>query len=288
MALEFFLKKAKKVKTTVAYGGEIGRSENLNMIDLLNIKIKPLKDVKQKKFNKIAMVETYPGGNNQFSEEIMPSIVIDHHPQKKKYAADYSDVRKDIGANSTILTEYFIYSRYKMNKKIATALLYAIKTDTMSLNRGSTANDIEAFSYLYTKADINLLKKIEQPSLSPDEFDAFGKAVQNKKIIKNAFFSEIGKVDDREIIPQIADFCLTREGIKLSVIFGFLNGDIVISMRNRDNRKNAGKILIKAFEGIGTAGGHKSMAAAVIKLSDIEESKDEAFSMIVDKITKML
>lgn len=288
VSLAFFLKKAKKVKAVIAYGGEIARSENLNMIELLNIRMKHLKDINRKKFSKIAMVETYPGGNNSFSENITPAIVIDHHPQKKKYNALYVDLRTDIGANSSIITEYFIYSRYKMNKKIATALLYAIKTDTMSLNRGSTASDIEAFSYLYTKADINLLKKIEQPSLSSDEFDAFGKAIQNKKIVKNVFFSRIGKVNDREIIPQIADFCLTRQEIKMSVIFGFLNGEIILSMRNKDSRKDAGQILIKAFDGIGSAGGHKSMAAAVLKRSGFPEPEEEIFSVIVDKIIKML
>ena len=152
------------------------------MIELLNIRMKPLKDIRGKKFDKVAMVETYPGGNNSFYENIMPAIVIDHHPHKKKYNAPYVDLKTDIGANSTIITGYFIYSRYKMNKKVATALLYAIKTDTMSLNRGSTASDIEAFSYLYTKADINLLKKIEQPSLSSDEFDEIGRASCRERV----------------------------------------------------------------------------------------------------------
>ncbi|RMF93621.1 MAG: bifunctional oligoribonuclease/PAP phosphatase NrnA [Candidatus Schekmanbacteria bacterium] len=288
-ALEYFLKKARKVKTTIAYGGEVGRAENLNMIDILNIKMKPLRDVKVEKFNKIAMVETYPGGNNSFDENITPSIVIDHHPQKKKYSAAFIDLRTDIGANSSILAEYFIHSRYKMNKRVATALLYAIKTDTMSLNRGSTPSDIEAFSYLYTQADINLLKKIEQPSLTIEEFDAFGRAIQNKKIVKNVFFSTIGKVKDREIVPQIADFCLLRQGIKLSVILGFLNGELIISMRNKDNRKDAGKILSKAFEDIGSAGGHKTMAAGVIKIEDLnKEDEEEIFTMIVDKISKKM
>ncbi|MBI5376655.1 MAG: DHH family phosphoesterase [Candidatus Schekmanbacteria bacterium] len=284
MALKYLLKKAKKVNVTIGYGGNVGRSENTNMLELLKIKMFTFDQINLNKINKVAMIETAPDGTTSYRGKIAPCIIIDHHPHRGQYNSAFVDIRPEIGANSTILTEYFIYSRYKMTKQIATALLYAIKTDTMSFNRGITSSDIEAFSYLYNLADLNLLKKIEQPSLSLEEFEAFGKATLKKKVVKGVLFSDIGEVKDREIIPQIADFCLELKGIKIAVVIGTINENLFLSARNKDIKIDAGKLLKKAFEELGSAGGHKLMAAAELKMSKLPKSRKEINSFIIENI----
>ena len=178
-----------------------------------------------------------------------------------------------------------------MEKELATALLYAIKCDTLFLNRETHPEDIGAFIYLYPLADINLLQKIQRPAISIEAFDAFGKAVNNRTIYKNPLFSNIGLVNDREIFPQIAEFCLDIKNINFAVIYGLFNGSIVVSIRNSDGKKDAGKIIKSALSDIGSAGGHRSMAAAIIKKSAIVSTNKKAKdldSLIIKRFLKVL
>jgi len=289
-ALEFLLKKEKKIKTILAYGGFIGRAENRTMLELLNIKMTNISDINLDKINKFALIETFPGRNNSLPPHIIPDIVIDHHPHEEKTEAKFVDIRPEVGANATILTEYLRYSNHKITKQIATALLFAIKCDTLFLNRETYPEDIEAFIYLYPLADINLLQKIQKPAITIEAFDAFGRAVKNRNIYKNIIFSNIGRVRDREIIPQIAEFCLDIKNINFAVIYGIFNNSIVVSVRNSDGRRDAGEIIKSALGEIGSAGGHRSMAAAIIKKSAISSNKKfkDIDSLIIRRFLKAL
>src|SRR5207248_5567282 len=88
-------------------------------------------------------------------------LVIDHHPEQPGYAAVYKDVRPDYGSTSTILTEHLRAVDVNISERTATAMLYAIKSDTLFFNRQTNRVDIEAFSYLYPLADATLIRKME-------------------------------------------------------------------------------------------------------------------------------
>jgi len=64
-----------------------------------------------------------------------PHIVVDHHQRVGPVDADYCDLRPHYGATSTILTEYLEAAEADVSQRLATALLYGIKSDTLMLNR---------------------------------------------------------------------------------------------------------------------------------------------------------
>ncbi|MEZ4820584.1 MAG: DHH family phosphoesterase [Bdellovibrionota bacterium] len=75
-----------KAKTTIAYGGVIGRAENANMVKYLKLRLTPIDRVDFKKYDRIAMVDTQPQtGNNDLPAPLVPDLVIDHHPKNKKF-----------------------------------------------------------------------------------------------------------------------------------------------------------------------------------------------------------
>ena len=79
-------------------------------------------------FAMIAMVDVQPP---YFGDQLpRADIVFDHHPQPISYEASFKDIRVKYGATSTILTEYLSANDVKLNQRVATALLYGIKTDT--------------------------------------------------------------------------------------------------------------------------------------------------------------
>ena len=170
------------------------------------------------RYDALAMVDVQPA----FCEEALPQIavVIDHHPEAKGWRAPFRDVRPTYGATSTIMTEYLRAAEVKITERVATALFYGIKTDTLHLERGGTRADMEAFAYLYGLANHNILRRIERPELPLDALDALGDALVHRTIIQNALFAHLGRVSRPDLIPQFADLCLQVKGIEWSVVSG--------------------------------------------------------------------
>src|SRR6185312_312516 len=114
-------------------------------------------------FDKIAMVDVEPP---YFGDKIpRADIVIDHHPNYQTGLAPFEDIRVGYGATATIMTEYLVTAEERISERLATALLYGIRSDTLMLSRRATEADIAAFMRLYPLANYNLLRQIDRPEL---------------------------------------------------------------------------------------------------------------------------
>ena len=60
---------------------------------------------------------------------------------------------------------------------------------------------------------------------------------------------------------------LQMEDVKWTVIAGIVNGTMSVSVRNLGYSKNAGDFVKKIFGDIGSAGGHRAMAKAVVPIA---------------------
>jgi nanoRNase/pAp phosphatase (c-di-AMP/oligoRNAs hydrolase) len=214
----------------------------------------------------IAMVDVQPP---YFGARVpRADIVFDHHPQSADYECSFKDIRLKYGATSTILSEYLMSNNIKLNQRLATALLYGIKTDTLMLGRDVSPADIAAFTHLYPLANHNLIRRMEHPSLNPDEVSYFTKALKKQKLIDKVLFSHLGRVKKEDIIPRLADFCLQIAGAEWSVVSGLFQRNLVISMRNVGYVKSAAEIMKKIFADSSVAGGHRTMAKASISIKE--------------------
>jgi nanoRNase/pAp phosphatase (c-di-AMP/oligoRNAs hydrolase) len=104
-------------------------------------------------------------------------VVIDPPPRAAGYDSVIRDIRTSYGATSTILTEYVRATDMEVRPRLATALLYGIKSDTQLLGRETSPHDISAFSYLHALHSPALLRRIERPALPTDALRALGKAL---------------------------------------------------------------------------------------------------------------
>ncbi|MBI2544330.1 MAG: DHH family phosphoesterase, partial [Candidatus Rokubacteria bacterium] len=212
------------------------------------------------------MVDVQPGF---FQERLgQVDLVIDHHPEDRTVRALMKDIRPAYGATSTILTEYLRAAEVKISQRLATALLYGIKSDTLHLERGGTRADMEAFASLYLLANHNWLRRIERPELPQEALDVFAHGLARRQLIRGVLFSHLGAVPYVDLIPQFADLCLQVEGVEWSVVSGIVNAEVHISVRNVGYVKSAGDVVRAAFGDLGAAGGHRAMAKAVIRLAD--------------------
>ena len=249
--------------------GKVTRSENLSMMQLLDIRYTVVDPQSLNNYSMIAMVDVQPP---YFSDRVhRADIVFDHHPLSSKYDSSFKDIRTEYGATSSILSEYLISNNIKLNQRLATALLYGIKADTLMLGREVNTADIEAFAHLYPLANHNLIRRMEHPSLDPDEVSSFTRALKKQKLIDKVLFAHLGRVKKEDIIPRLADFCLQMAGAEWSVVSGLFQRYLVISIRNVGYVKSAAEIVKEVFTDSSIAGGHRTMAKATIPIKEFKQ-----------------
>src|SRR5256885_4446970 len=244
----------RRTKTTAIIGAIQGvtRPENLRMLNLLDIHIETVSQESLKEYDRIAMVDVQPhyfGGLINHAD-----LVIDHHPEQPGYTAVFKDIRADYGSTSTILTEHLRAVDVNISERTATAMLYAIKSDTLFFNRQANRVDIDAFSYLYPLADAALIRKMEGAEITEERLDYVLKAHAFGRLSEQVFCAFLGQSPREDFIPYVADFYLQLENVKWTIIGGIVNDSLVMSVRNLGYSRNAGEFVRKYFANIGSAG----------------------------------
>ena len=260
--------------TPIVTFGEVTRPENLAMLKLLDIQIDQIspEDLHQDGA-RLAMVDVQPPYFEQPLGRV--DLVVDHHPKRTAFKARFADLRTAYGATSTIFTEYLRAAGMEPTQRLATALLYGIKTDTLFLERGSNLADLSAFSFLYPLANRAMITRIERPALPREDLEALGRALSQLKLDNGVAVIHMGEINREDVIPQMAEFCLQIEGVEWGVVSGVVKDRVVISVRNVGYVKSAGEIMKKLFDDIGSAGGHRAMAKAVVPLDRFKEKFGE-------------
>jgi nanoRNase/pAp phosphatase (c-di-AMP/oligoRNAs hydrolase) len=258
-----------KVSAPIATFGRVTRPENLAMLKLLDIQVLQIGREELDEYNRIVLLDVQP---SHFREELPPvHVIIDHHPENENVACLFKDIRPNYGATSTILQEYLHAGDVKITQKLATALLYGIKTDTLLLEREAIENDLRAYSSLYPMANHRLIRRMERPQLPKEDLSVLSKAFHKPSIVDDVIYVHLDDLTREDIVPYIADFCLEVEGIEWAVVSGVYDGKVVVSARNYGTTRSAGELLRAAFSAYGSAGGHRSMAKAVIPLDSLDE-----------------
>src|SRR5882762_8029629 len=263
LALRNVLRRTKATAIIGAIQG-VTRPENVRMVNLLDIHVEQITPESLKEYDRIAMVDVQPHYFGGLIDRV--DLVIDHHPEQPGYAAVFKDIRPDYGSTSTILTEHLRAVDVNISERTATAMLYAIKSDTLFFNRQTNRVDLEAFSYLYPLADAAMIRKMEGAEITVERLDYVLKAYRGGTLADQVFCAFIGPTPREDFITYVADFFLQLEDVKWTVIAGIVNDSLVISVRNLGYTKNAGEFVRKYFADIGSAGGHRSMAKAVVPL----------------------
>jgi len=153
-----------------------------------------------------------------------------------------------------------------ISERTATAMLYAIKSDTLFFNRQANRCDIEAFSYLYPLADAMAIRRMEGAEITMERLHFVVRATERGRMVDQVFSVFLGDVPRDDVIPYVADFFLQLENIKWTLVSGIVNGSFVMSVRNLGYSRNAGDFVRKYFVDIGSAGGHRAMAKAVVPI----------------------
>ncbi len=263
-----------RATTPIVTFGEVTRPENLAMIRLLDIQIDRITEADLHQDGaRLALVDVQPPYFQQKLGRV--DLVVDHHPKRAPFTARFADLRTQYGATSTIFTDYLRAAGMEPSQRLATALLYGIKTDTLFLERGSHIVDVDAFTFLYPFANRAMIMKMERPALPREDLEALGRALSRLQLTDGVAVIHMGEVKREDVIPQMAEFALQIEGVEWGIVSGLSGNRVVISARNVGHVKSAGDIMKRLFDDVGSAGGHRAMAKAVVPLERFKEKFGE-------------
>jgi nanoRNase/pAp phosphatase (c-di-AMP/oligoRNAs hydrolase) len=268
LALRNLLRRTKATAIIGAIQG-VTRPENLRMANMLDIHVEKVTPAQFGDFDRIATVDVQPHYFGGMLDRV--DLVVDHHPEQTGYSAAYKDIRADYGSTSTILTEHLRAVDVNISERTATAMLYAIKSDTLFFARHTNRVDLEAFTFLYPLADAALIRKMEGAEITLDRLEYVTRASQGGIMKDQVFSAFIGEAPREDFIPYTADFFLQLEDVKWTIIAGVVAGSLIISVRNLGYSRNAGEFVKRWFADIGSAGGHRAMAKAVVPIERFRE-----------------
>jgi len=285
-ALAVLLRRVAGVSTRVAFGGIIGRAENRALTQEMDISFERVEDLDLPAGTAIAMVDTQPrASNNVLPAGRIVSVVIDHHPVRADTtAATFTDIRTDYGATGSILVEYLRAAGIEPEAWLATALFYAIQSETMDLGREASGADVAASLYLYPRSDPAAISRIRHARVPASYFRTIHEALAVARKHDRVIAVPLGTLPYPDMVAEIADLFLQMNGVDWTLASGRFRDRLLVSVRTYDDRAHAGTLVRDAIGERGSAGGHGTIAGGQIDLRgrSAEEAEELQNSVLSD------
>lgn len=225
------------ISCDIVYAGTLSHQENIALVKLTNLPLERLtvEDAKKKdlsQYQGCAFLDNQ-GTTSQLTSlatETMPVVaIIDHHKLQEDLHPEFADIRPEVKATATILTQYLqsglldFDSNNTEHIKCATALMHGLRSDTNQL-RQATFEEFIAAAFLSRFYDVSLLDAILESSRSQRVMDVIEKALSQRRVQNNFSMAGVGylRALDRDAIPQAADFLIEEENVHTAVVYGIV------------------------------------------------------------------
>jgi len=257
------------VECDIVYAGTLSHQENIALVRLTGLPAKRW----ALHGGGIPDVSAYQGcvliDNQGTTSQLFPrvqaaglptTLIIDHHAPQQKLEAEYIDLRPHIRATATILVKYLQGGLLNLDRsnpkhvKCATALMHGIRADTNQLMHAAE-DDFMAAAYLSQYYDGQLLSAVLQASRSKRVMDVIERSLRNRQIHNNVSIAGVGylRYEDRDAIPQAADFLVTEDNIHTALVYGIVHDEdeerevVIGSMRTTKITLDPDEFLKAAF-----------------------------------------
>jgi nanoRNase/pAp phosphatase (c-di-AMP/oligoRNAs hydrolase) len=273
-------------EATLQYSGQIRHQENRAFRTVLDLDFERVGHVSDVVHEGVVLVDHNTPRGFGGAGGLVPDAVVDHHPGEGA-GEQYTDVRTDYGACSSIVAEYLedVEARpvapdrhaseaggeYAVPSTVATGLLYGILADTKHLTVGASAEDFRAASFLSPGIDEDLLDRIANPQVSTEVLEVKARAIAGREVRGSFAVSHVGELSNVDAVPQAADELIRLEGVTAVVVCGERDGTVYLSGRSRDDRVHMGEAIENAVEGVtnASAGGHARMGGGQIRTEEL-------------------
>ncbi len=229
------------IKCDITYAGTLSHQENIALVKLTNLPATrtPLQSLKNRD---LSSYQGYVLVDNQgttstlidaIQEAGIPLIaIVDHHNLQGDFKSEFVDIRPAVRATATIFTQYLQSGLLQLDSSMsehvncATALMHGLHSDTNRLMQAKE-EDFMAAAYLSRFYDGQLLNTILRATRSKRVMDVIERSLRNRIVQNNFSIAGVGYLrhDDRDAIPQAADFLVTEDNVHTAVVYGIVHDE---------------------------------------------------------------
>ena len=229
------------IKCDIIYAGTLSHQENIALVKLTNLPaqrwtMQTLKNKDLSSYQGFVLID-----NQGTTSQLLPAIqqagiplivLVDHHSLQGELKSEFADVRPYVRATATIFTQYLqaglltLDNSISQHVKCATALMHGLRSDTNRLMQAQE-EDFMAAGYLSRFYDAQLLNAILQANRSKRVMDVIERSLKNRIVQNNFSIAGVGylRYEDRDAIPQAADFLVTEENVHTAVVYGIVHDE---------------------------------------------------------------
>ncbi|HEY9846566.1 MAG TPA: bifunctional oligoribonuclease/PAP phosphatase NrnA, partial [Candidatus Caenarcaniphilales bacterium] len=229
------------VQCDIVYAGTLSHQENIALVKLTGLPVsrwysQPAKNRDFSIYQGCVLIDNQ-GTTSQLMEpvkqaHIPTTVVIDHHSIQDGLQSEFTDIRTHARATATIVTQYLqagllnLDSNVNEHVKCATALMHGLRSDTNRLMQAQE-EDFLAAGYLSRFYDTQLLNAVLQTSRSKQVMDVIERSLKNRSVHNSYSIAGVGylRYDDRDAIPQAADFLVTEDNVHTAVVYGIVHDE---------------------------------------------------------------
>ena len=286
------------IQFEVVFDGKVSHQQNKALVNLLGLElIRFDRSLDVDKYDGAVFIDnqgtTAPAITDTIEEKGLPVLfVIDHHEPQDRLSPAYKDVRR-VGATATIYIDYLQQGviDFTPDKRdhvlAATAMMHGVLTDTNNLIRAGE-EDFKAALFLSKIYDRDMLDQIMSQARSKRTMEVINIALQNRTAVENITVAGVGylRSEDRDAIPQAADFLLSEENIHTAIVYGIVEEKeeeeiLVGSVRSNKLALNIDQFIKDTFgkddQGIFYGGGKLSAGGFEIPLGFLSGEYNEEY-----------
>ncbi len=290
------------IQSDIVYAGTLSHQENIALVKITSLPVQRLTPQNLKTKDLSVYQGTVFIDNQGTTSQLTPliqeagipiTVIIDHHTPQDILQPEFCDLRPETRATATILTSYLqaglltLDSSVSQHIKCATALMHGIRSDTNGL-RQALEEDFLAAAYLSRFYDTQLLEAVLQASRSKRVMEVIERSLRNRIVQNNFSIAGVGylRYDDRDAIPQAADFLVTEENVHTAVVYGIVHDEdedielVVGSLRTSKITLDPDEFIKEAFgqdaQGRFFGGGRSQAGGFEIPLGFLSGANDNA------------
>lgn len=229
------------IKCDIVYAGTLSHQENIALVKLTSLpaqrwSLQTLKSKDLSSYQGFVLID-----NQGTTSGLVPIVqqagipllvVVDHHNIQGDLKSEFVDIRPYVRATATIFTQYLqsgllaLDGSITQHVKCATALMHGLRSDTNRLMQAQE-EDFMAAAFLSRFYDTQLLNAVLQATRSKRVMDVIERSLKNRTVQNNFSIAGVGylRYDDRDAIPQAADFLVTEENVHTAVVYGIVHDE---------------------------------------------------------------
>ena len=282
------------LRGVIAFTGEVTRSENRALLKYIRYPVRRQAPPRRRSVP-VVLVDTAPwAGNVTLPVNCRPLAVFDHHvghsPARGRGTATFLELDSSVGATTTLLYRHLRAAGMRPPPWLATAMVYAIATETLDLSRDFSAADLNAYSALLPYCNLKMLGKIRHAALPRAYYRLLRTALDRAFTYGRVGWASLDRSGTPEMVAEVAEFLLRMERITWASCTSIGEGGVLVSLRSSQRGARCGKLLKRTITslGRGSAGGHDHTAAGYLEWLDAEPEGTRAAltEALVRSITK--